>query len=211
MSGQNSTRKWRLGRWVGVAALSMFATAQSHASAIARPDRVPVQAIAAAARALSPPAAASPAGEVLGGLTSQDWPVVLEVSGSGEHFSLIRTGLTMRCTAGDSFALRAGGPNLPIGSDGRTHATAQIPPQIPSDPGSAASLIGGTETFGGRLSRKQSTFAGIWQLHFPTRKRPDGSVRFGPDQVDRPALKASLATSCKVTRRLICPPGHPPR
>jgi hypothetical protein len=161
MSVRNSTRKRRLCRWVVAAVLAMFATAHSHASAIVRSDRVSVQAIAAAARALSPPAAAPPAGEVLGGLTSQGWPVVLEVSGNGKHFSLIRTGLAMRCTSGDSFALLAGGPNLPIGSDGRTRDTAQIPPS----PGSPISLIGGTETFGGRLNRKRSTFAGTWQLH----------------------------------------------
>jgi hypothetical protein len=161
MSLHNANRKWRHFRRVVAVVLTVAATSHSHASARLLSDHASVQATAATAGTHAQDAGAPPAGEVLGGITSQGWPIVIEIAKNGKKFSLVRAGLDMRCTLGDSFSLEGGAENLPISSDGKVHGARQIPPS----PGSGASVTGGSEKFAGKLNRKRSTFSGMWQLH----------------------------------------------
>lgn len=163
MSVHNANRKWRHVRPVIAVVLTVVATSHSHASARLLSHQVSVQATAATAGTLAQHAAAPPAGEVLGGLTSQGWPIVIELAKNGKKFSLVRAGLVMRCTVGGSLPLEVGDDNLPISSDGRVHYALLIPPSPGS--GSGVTLAGGSERFAGKLNRKRSTFSGMWQLH----------------------------------------------
>jgi hypothetical protein len=113
--------------------------------------------------------AAIKTGTVLGGFTSQGWPVVIKMSRDHRHIVRVGIGLTMRCTSGTQLALRDGGGSMPIGTDGKVHMAVTIPPTA----GSAASIAGGSDMFTGRLERGNTAFAGAWDLRiaFTT---PDG-------------------------------------
>ena len=113
--------------------------------------------------------AASGPGAVLGGFTSQGWPVVIKMSGDHRRIVRVGIGLTMRCTSGAQFALRDGGGSMPIGTGGRVHMAATIAPA----PGSSASIVGGSDLFAGTLAHGRTAFSGVWDLKlvFAT---PDG-------------------------------------
>jgi hypothetical protein len=97
---------------------------------------------------------------MLGGFTSQNWPVVLEVSSSGKRIGLAATTLAMSCTSGVSFPLGDGWQRLTIGPGGKVRALFTIP----ASAGSTVSITGGTDSFSGTLDRKRAMFTGSWDL-----------------------------------------------
>ena len=117
----------------------------------------------AAVAATAQASAAGSAREVLGGFTSQGWPVVVVVSGDRSHVIRVGIGLTMRCTSGVRFSQRDGGGMLPIRAGGKVQAAATIAP-IPAAAGSPESLAGGSDLFAGRLGRGGAAFSGVWRL-----------------------------------------------
>lgn len=96
-------------------------------------------------------------GVTLGGLTSQGWPFVLELSRTGKLVIVAATGLDMTCTSGDQFAVEDGWQLLGIAKNGLVHTTQQIPP-------AAGTLTGGSHFLTGRFDRKRLTFRGVWSL-----------------------------------------------
>ena len=115
----------------------------------------------ASARALAPGPAA---GKVLGGLTSQGWPVVLKVSGNAKSIQRVRIGLEMNCTSGASFSVPDGWIRVPILRGGQVDASAAVSPS-PASGGSDVSITGGTDSFSGTLNRSSGTFSGTWHQH----------------------------------------------
>jgi hypothetical protein len=105
--------------------------------------------------------AASGAGTVLGGFTSQGWPVVIKMSGDHRRIVRVGIGLSMHCTSGSRFALNDGGGPLPIGAGRKVHMAATIPPVA----GSTVSVVGGSDMISGRLEPGNTSFAGVWDLH----------------------------------------------
>jgi hypothetical protein len=105
--------------------------------------------------------AASGAGTVLGGFTSQRWPVVIMMSRDRSHITRVGIGLEMRCTSGMRFGTEDGWSAVPVGSGGKVRVSAKIPPS----PGSGVSLVGGSDLFAGTLSHASTAFSGVWHLH----------------------------------------------
>lgn len=113
--------------------------------------------------AVARPTAGPAAGHVLGGVTSQGWPVVITLSSNGMWFAREVVALEMSCTSGGTFTAPAGGGRVAIGPNGSVNAAGTIPGS-PASAGSSG-LTGGSESFTGRLNRKRGTFSGTWHMH----------------------------------------------
>jgi hypothetical protein len=116
-------------------------------------------------------AAATSAAEILGGFTSQEWPVVVDFSKNHKQIRLVEAGLEMKCGSGTSFAELDGWTHLPIAANGRVHISSQIAPQV----GTSASLTGGTDTFSGQFNRQRTKLTGTWELR-QTFSLPNGQT-----------------------------------
>jgi hypothetical protein len=103
---------------------------------------------------------ASLGGKTLGGFSSQNWPLVVALSGNEKQVSKVATGLMMRCTSGNSFPLEDGWTQLAIGRDGTTHGSMTVPPMS----GASASISGGSDSLTAKLDRMHATMAGTWRL-----------------------------------------------
>ena len=114
------------------------------------------------ASAATLPAGGLAAGRVLGGVTSQHWPVVVAISTSGKQIQGASAGLVLSCSSGAVFPVPDGWGNVPIRAHGNVNASAGIPP---SGGNSTGAITGGSDTFNGRLDRRRATFRGTWRLH----------------------------------------------
>jgi hypothetical protein len=99
--------------------------------------------------------------DVLGGFTSQGWPVVAEVTTDRKLLEVSATGVHMSCTSGGSFNTEDVWGPLSIGARGAIHGRISVPPQA----GSTVTLTGGSNTFTGKLNRARLTLTGVWHLH----------------------------------------------
>jgi hypothetical protein len=111
------------------------------------------------------------AGTILGGFTSQGWPVVLELARGGKSVILGAAGLDVTCTSGDQFPVEDGWQLLTVAQNGRVNASEQIPAQQ----GQGTTLTGGSHSLKGRFNRHRSTFRGTWQMQLNF-KNADGST-----------------------------------
>jgi hypothetical protein len=161
MSEHGPNRKWRFLRRGLAVLLAVMATAASAVWARSPADHAWVQTRAAMTGANATAVAVPTAGHVLGGFTSQGWPVVLEISGNGKRIALVATGLDMGCTSGSGGPLEDGWQQLPIRAKGKVHAAITLPPFA----GATVSITGGSRSFSGRFNRARSAFSGQWRLH----------------------------------------------
>lgn len=163
MSLNNPIRKWR--RFWAVPAVALVTMAAAAASATASGRMLPAHAMlpasAVAAGANAELGAGPAAGQVLGGLTSQGWPVVMQVSQNGKRIDDIVIGLDMRCTSGETFSTQDGFVHLRIGPTGQVRGAVTVPPSSQS----GSSFAGATQSLTGKLNRKRATFSGAWRLH----------------------------------------------
>jgi hypothetical protein len=135
-----------------VAAVPLAAASEGSASGLSgRAATRPVQ-----------PNAGPASGRVLGGFTSQRWPIVVAISKNGGNIQMIGTGLVLTCSSGDSFPIPDRWEKLAIHTDGAVRAAVTIPA---SPSGSGPSITGGSDTLTGRMNRRRATFTGVWQLH----------------------------------------------
>jgi hypothetical protein len=98
--------------------------------------------------------------QILGGFTSQGWPIVVDLSKSRKRIALIETGLDMSCASGTKFPELDGWIRLAIAADGRVHASMAVKPQT----GTSTSLTGGTDTFTAKFNRQRTKVTGTWEL-----------------------------------------------
>src|SRR5579859_2428938 len=105
-------------------------------------------------------ASAAPARlRILGGLTSQGWPVVASVSKDGRRIAVIRLGLMMNCGTGGSFAVIGGDNQLRIGGNGKLALRGSWQQT------SGTLTILAMDVFTGRINRARTSLAGTWDLH----------------------------------------------
>jgi hypothetical protein len=102
---------------------------------------------------------------VLGGFTSQGWPIVAEVSTNQKVLAITATGVHMQCTSGAAFNTEVAWGRLPIGVRGRIHKKVLVFPRT----GSSVTLTGGTDSFTAKLNRARLTLTGAWHLHLKFR------------------------------------------
>lgn len=100
-------------------------------------------------------------GAVLGGMTSQQWPVVLKVSPNGRTLRLATAALSLKCTSGGQIVLPGSIGHVPISTNGSFRAGGVIPPTKESD----GSTFGASEVVRGALNHGRTRASGSWQLH----------------------------------------------
>ncbi|MGZ4184502.1 MAG: hypothetical protein ACXVUE_01530 [Solirubrobacteraceae bacterium] len=117
-------------------------------------------------------------GMVLGGFTSQAWPVVFELAHGGRLVILGATGLNLTCTSGDQFPVEDGWQLLTVAKNGRVNASEQIPAQQ----GQGDTLTGGSHSLTGRFNRQRTAFRGTWrmQLSFTNTDGSADTCQSGP-------------------------------
>jgi len=171
MSVRKSNRRRRVLLRIAVSIVAVAAGWTSHADARGIPAHRSVRAMMAGAGANAQGVPSPAAGKVLGGFTSQGWPVVLAISNNSKGIVTAGAGLDMSCASGASFGVPDRWRNLPIGPNGVVHVSDSIGAQQ----GSGASITGGTDSLTGKFNRKRGTFAGVWQLHL-TFSMPNGQT-----------------------------------
>ena len=164
MSTNKPRRLWRrVAAPAAIAALVVTVSVVSSGSAknVSRQKQLE----AAAAAVTKPPPALLPAsGKTLGGFTSQQLPIVLQVAKKDKRLDLVGTALNMTCTSGDQLVLPDGWAKLPLSKKGVINASIQLPPSGPPS-ATTVTVTGGTDAFSGKLNAKKATFAGTWDLH----------------------------------------------
>ena len=159
------TSRRRLLRVVPVA-FSVLATVAPNAFAGDRlgHDSLKAKVATAGARAGMSSAAG---GVFLGGFTSQNEPVVIQVAKSWRSIPMMRIALDMSCTSGVTPVFSDFWPRLPVGAGGRVRVGFTIPPS------STNSIEGGTDSLSGTLNRRHKWFSGVWRLQI-TISGPNG-------------------------------------
>ena len=148
MSASKRTRRVRYARLVIVAgALIWGATNSGGASAaVSSAPHLPPNRVARAAD----PAA----GRVLGGVTSQHWPVIMTLSSNGRQMGG-QVAIDLHCTSGGSFTAWDGWTGIAVPASGSVNVEQAFPPIAGS--GGSDSITGGLHTLKGKLNRKQGT------------------------------------------------------
>lgn len=163
MSSHKEGRSWLpVAVLIVVAALVVVVGTASSGSAKSVSRQRQLEAVAA--RAMKAPAKLLAAGRVLGGFTSQQLPVVMQIATKDVRATVIATALNMSCSLGDQPVVPDGWVKLPFTKAGALKASIQIPPSGPTD-SSGVALAGGTDTISGKLNGKKATFSGTWDLH----------------------------------------------
>jgi len=98
-------------------------------------------------------------GQVLGGFTSQGWPVVAQIANNDKRVALVAIGLELRCASGLALAQEDGWTRVPISANGMIRVTRAI--SVSAGPGD----VRGSDSFTGRLDRRRSSLSGEWHLH----------------------------------------------
>jgi hypothetical protein len=116
--------------------------------------------VAVAAVGAGPSAAATkPAagGHVYGGITPQNWPIVVDLDKTRTKVTRIVIGLDMTCTSNENFGTTDGFKNVKINSKDRFKAT--FGPQRIDAAGTPAEIQG---SITGRRSADRTTIKGTW-------------------------------------------------
>jgi hypothetical protein len=171
-------------RWLAAAVATALVAVVAVPVASAAPAAAASAALPGVPRTASPglmPRAASRS-IVFGGLSGQNWPVVLAISPNTRRLRLVVIGLEMTCSSGGSFAVSDAFGALAIGPTGKVHAAGTIPSiTVPN-----VTITGGSHWMKGVLHRRSATFTGSWHLHLDYRLSDgtadhcdSGVVRFG--------------------------------
>jgi hypothetical protein len=101
------------------------------------------------------------AGRVLGGMTSQHWPVIMTLSGNEKSMDA-RVALDMGCTSGNDWTAPDGWSRISVPANGKVNVSQAVRPYAGS--GGSVSITGGLDSLSGKLNRKRGTFSGVWEL-----------------------------------------------
>ncbi len=112
------------------------------------------------AHAVPPALAAAQTGHVLGGVTAQGWPIVIELNRTGRQIGQALVGMDLKCTSGDQDSFPYSFRRVSITKQGRfrysfTPQTQRLPD------GTTEDYAGGIS---GQLNRTGTTASGRWQF-----------------------------------------------
>jgi hypothetical protein len=97
---------------------------------------------------------------VLAGFTSQQYPAFFKITAPGRWLTIGAIALEMTCTSGAQFVLQDAVGPVQVGSNGRVHVGARIPPTA----GSSGTTFSGTDSLTARLGRRHTRVSGTWEL-----------------------------------------------
>jgi hypothetical protein len=114
--------------------------------------------------------ASAGSGLVLGGVTRQDLPVVVELSRNGRKIKRAAAALDMDCSAGGGMIVPDDWRGVRVSKRGRFRTTYRD--AYKENDGTRVQVFG---SFGGRLNRRHTAIRGKWSLRLVFTK-PDGGV-----------------------------------
>jgi hypothetical protein len=100
-------------------------------------------------------------GVIYGGFTTQDYPVVLELSKTGRQIVKASIVLDLKCAVPPDASLPDSYTKLPISAAGKFAYTAPVT-RIPATPTTPAIDVSGTIT--GQIDKAKTRIKGTWQL-----------------------------------------------
>jgi hypothetical protein len=115
---------------------------------------------ALAAATASAGTTAAVTGTVLGGQTSQGWPIVVELGKSGRQVTTMSAGMHLTCTSGDVVNLPDGYKKLTVSSSGK-FGTSFGPMTQRMDDGTTVDFEGNLT---GKLNKARTKASGKWQF-----------------------------------------------
>ncbi|HUR84350.1 MAG TPA: hypothetical protein VMY78_03325 [Solirubrobacteraceae bacterium] len=113
--------------------------------------------LAVAAAGAGTAVASSSSGRVYGGITPQNWPIVLELDKSLSKVTRVVIGLDMTCTSNENFGTTDGFEDIKINSKNRLKS--KFGPQRIDAAGTPADIEGAIT---GRRSKDRRSFKGTW-------------------------------------------------
>ena len=154
MKGKSRRRVWlRLG--LGAAAIALYAVAGGSAGA-AVIGAGPVS----SARIATARAAAATPGVVLGGFTSQQYPVFFRIAPNGRMVTVGAIAISLNCTSGSQPVNSDLFTRVHINAQGRMNAASSQPPTA----GPTGATYTWTDSLTARLNRKHTLVSGVWRL-----------------------------------------------
>jgi hypothetical protein len=120
--------------------------------------RLGLAVVLAATLAAAAPAAAQ--ARVLGGTTSDGWPIVVEINKSGKQIVQASTGVTLNCTSGAVFSVPDGFQKMKISKKGKFGVT--FGPATSDNPDGTKTVFEGSVS--GKTNKARTKASGKWQL-----------------------------------------------
>ena len=114
------------------------------------------------ASAQSVPTTATSTGNTFGGMTSQHWPVIIDMTANRREIKRAAAGLEMPCTAGGRATIPSRLAQIPVSKAGAFHRTFG-PVTFRNDDGTTTDFQG---RIAGRLNLSKTKIAGTWSAKF---------------------------------------------
>jgi hypothetical protein len=102
-------------------------------------------------------------GVFYGGVTAQDYPVVLQLSKTGRQVVKANIVLDLKCKAPPEASLPDSYTKLPINAEGKFSYTAPVT-RIPANPPAGTPALDVSGTITGQVDKAKTRIKGTWQL-----------------------------------------------
>jgi hypothetical protein len=102
-------------------------------------------------------------GVFFGGVTTQDYPVVLQLSKTGRQVVKANIVMDMKCKVPPDASLPDSYTKLPIGATGKFSFTAPVA-RIPANPTAGTPALDVSGSITGQVNKAKTTIKGTWQL-----------------------------------------------
>ena len=101
-------------------------------------------------------------GTVYGGVTAQEYPVVLQLSKNGRKLVRADIGLEMKCQMPPDIEIPDGVKNIPIGAAGKFTASQPVT-RVPADLAAGVPAFDVSAKLTGRVNKARTQIKGTWQ------------------------------------------------
>lgn len=101
-------------------------------------------------------------GTVFGGVTAQDYPVVIQLSKTGRKVVRADIGLDLKCQMPPDITIPDGVKNIPVSAKGKFGAEQPVT-RIPADPAAGVPALDISAKLTGTVNKARTRIKGTWQ------------------------------------------------
>jgi len=101
-------------------------------------------------------------GTVFGGVTAQDYPIVIQLSKTGRKVVRADIGLDLKCQIPPDITIPDGVKNIPVSASGN-FAAEQPVTRIPADPAQGIPALDISAKLTGKVNKARTSIKGTWQ------------------------------------------------
>jgi hypothetical protein len=101
-------------------------------------------------------------GTVFGGVTAQEYPVVIQLSKTGRKVVRADIGLDIKCAMPPDIEIPDGVKNIPVSAAGKFTAEQAVA-RVPADPANGVPAIDVSAKLTGRVNKARTQITGTWQ------------------------------------------------